>query len=266
MTTRTSTARKTTPATKKAAPAKATKAAPATTTPKLRWTVEGGDRSLRQGCAERDRWRPHLHDRPQRRRVGGDREGGPQDHHVGGGHVREGVCRNPGTPQERVARPDRPVTAGRSAGGTPPGDNPKSGGARAPTGRWAAGPAYQRAVKAAGRRLRRAMARPHTNGSRPDRQLLDTCRGDLHRLGRPRRESRPWGHKETESNPRARPNTNGGNNEGPAPDPSTRLSHGLPVRRRSRRRLRPQSPNGGRWSRIHRTSLVRHPQTTGLAF
>ena len=58
-------------------------------------------------------------------------------------------------------------------------------------------------------------------------------------------------HKETESNPRARPNTNGGNNEGPAPDPSTRLSHGLPVRRRSRRRLRRQSPNGGR--------LVPHP-------
>ena len=49
MTTSTSTARKTT--TKKAAPAKATKAAPAKAAPtpaarKLRWRVEGGDRSL----------------------------------------------------------------------------------------------------------------------------------------------------------------------------------------------------------------------------
>ena len=45
MSTPTTTARKTTAA-KKAAPAKApAKAAPATTTPKLRWQVEGGDRS-----------------------------------------------------------------------------------------------------------------------------------------------------------------------------------------------------------------------------
>ena len=34
-------------------------------------------------------------------------------------------------------------------------------------------------------------------------------------------------HEEAESNPRARPNTNGGNNEGPAHDPSARLDFGL---------------------------------------
>ena len=34
-------------------------------------------------------------------------------------------------------------------------------------------------------------------------------------------------HREAESNPRARPNTNGGNNEGPAHDPSARLDYGL---------------------------------------
>ena len=46
MSTPTTTTRKTAPA-KKAAPAKApAKAAPATTAPKLRWQVEGGDRSL----------------------------------------------------------------------------------------------------------------------------------------------------------------------------------------------------------------------------
>ena len=116
MSTPTTTARKTTAA-KKAAPAKApAKAAPATTTPKLRWQVEGGDRSQVGKVAQS----ATVGDREYRIDRSGDAwkatmQGGPQDHHVGGGHVREGVCRDPGTPQERIARPDRPVTAGRSA-------------------------------------------------------------------------------------------------------------------------------------------------------